>query len=862
MCGTKNNTSFLTTSNSNINLDNDFHGSKTKFRQHIPNTEEIISIQSFRPGLKMTSNPHLAALSTSSDSGKKILFNSPGISISSSPIFETIDQYTHQIVDSNVNSFEAFHDVTNNKFPIGEKSSASQSNMNISSINPSAEGNEQYLRHTSELHERLSAEIPKLTGSEKVDIGHLNTPPSVTTMKSHVLRKLEHSKVDDHFACEEPQSYHYESLTSQQNQFNPNTVIKNDGFFHFNLAENCFTDLEELITMCETNMLSEQQINTELLAEYKTLSEELQKAKTALDTLRGDGLKLTDANGRCITDLLKHKYLLTEIKQLQEELDRRYRFLEFREIETRELQAEHDKLKDSKLEADRRRQEALVDSSLTSQLLADAIEKYNKLTSSNDERKHTSMKLNKRLQSQADTVPVFVALKPTVHQSCINYKSSTELFFLTSQTMDGFVEPKPTSAEPLPVLCNFSRVISPGSCNSLELYNELKVTINTVFEGRYLYILSVGPRKSEKLENLFGSSFPHLNSWLSTNLPAEKAQPDRWIEDLCKLTQPSFQDLTELLQCKEFSSTFGLTGLTLIHLLKCVHQKSTHHWDIIDQYANETTFRITASLVAVPLNAVEPCIDALTGKRLREMSDLWSSTESKRHPDVHKSINNVPDVVHFMEAVLQLLETNKKESTHYVVFIRVTGSSLFETQELKDGLVLLCYTVDLDSSGWTALKRESLSSPDLVNKKNAWRDISSCLEIILKGSQCSSLFEQTGLQRFLNACTERSKASHSNGPLKCMLLNLPCDSTQATETMHCLRVGLWVMQMRTVGEQDGVTRRLSRRGISDSRGVSGERHQTARCQWKIGQIGQTPMNSIQPSNSLASLSSRLSERWK
>ncbi|KAF7257545.1 hypothetical protein EG68_05499 [Paragonimus skrjabini miyazakii] len=578
--------------------------------------------------------------------------------------------------------------------------------------------------------------------------------------------------------------------------------------------------------------------------------------KAKLNESRTIGLRLEAANGRFITEFMKNKYLQIEINQLTTELERRKLVFETKESEKRELLQELERLNRLRMQYERQCQEAQLKSNLTSQQLQDIHEKCNTMEIYRDEEVQLQ-KMLYNLQAALGRVRAFVLLRPTAHDSCIRYVSSSELIFTPPKyTSYDFKQSNQYSSDKctedeVPVLCRLSHIVQPGSCRPLEVFNEVSTTIDGVVDGLNACFVTVGPKQSGKSSTIFGESSYWEGRRDSTHLGRKLLRERRaYFRHLSTSSASGFMELT---RSEEFASIYGLVGLCLVHLLQNVNLKTILDGNIDDAMVSRT-YTIGLAIVAVPLNYEEPEFDLIANRTVSFTdSNLLSAVDNDQkffaHQLEEQVISTVPDVIRACELVHHRLRHYKPQNskhdptdnkdTHKVMLIKVqgrpTGLSNSQRQSNQGGLLVLIDTVGLDSD--LLLTGDSMMDEDKSTAQRsirAWNDVAALAQAMRLNPQ-PNWFERTRLLRIIRPCILPGKSKSQRLSTACsLLLHLPCDKTQAYTTMQCLRLGLWVMQLDkeqdTAGQSNPNTEGATRAQPSEKCRLT--------CTWRIGSVGQ------------------------
>ncbi|KAF5399451.1 hypothetical protein PHET_07289 [Paragonimus heterotremus] len=588
--------------------------------------------------------------------------------------------------------------------------------------------------------------------------------------------------------------------------------------------------------------------------------EQIEFLKAELNESRTAGLRLEAANGRFIAEFMKNKYLQIEINQLTTELERRKLVFETKESEKRELLQELGRLNRLRMQYERQCQEAQLESNLTSQQLQDIHEKCNTMEVYRDEEVQLQ-KMLYNLQAALGRVRAFVLLRPTVHDSCIRYVSSSEIIFTPpkytsygSKQSNHYSSDQCTEDE-IPVLCRLSHIVQPGSCRPLEVFNEVSTTIDGVVDGLNACFVTVGPKQSGKSSTIFGESsywerrrdLAHLER---TSLRERRA----YFRHLATSSASGFMELT---RSEEFASIYGLFGLCLVHLLQNVNLKTILDGNIDDAVVSRT-YTIDLAIVAVPLDNEEPEFDLIANRTVSFTdSNLPSTVDSDQkffaYQLEHQVISTVSDVIRACELVHHRLRRYKpqnskhdltdSEDKHKVMLIKVqgrpTGLSNSQRHLNQGGLLVLVDTVGLDSD--LLLTSDSMMDEEKSTAHHsirAWKDVAALAQAMRLNPQ-PNWFERTRLLRIIRPCILPGKSKSQRLPTACsLLLHLPCDKTQAYTTMQCLRLGLWVMQLDkeqdTVGQSNPNTEEATR--------IQPNEKCRFTCTWRIGNVGQPPVS--------------------
>ncbi|THD23563.1 hypothetical protein D915_005779 [Fasciola hepatica] len=584
------------------------------------------------------------------------------------------------------------------------------------------------------------------------------------------------------------------------------------------------------------------------------LSKDVQQLHTQLSASREIGLKLEAANGRYISESLKHKYLMTERAQLQLEIGSRKKVLETKEIEKRELQLELDRLQRLKTYSERQYQDALMQSNFTNQQLRDVSEKCSNMEQYTDEGSQLC-KMMHNLQDVVGRIRVIVSLKPTVQESCLTYLNSTELTFTPpSPTADGdsrqfdkIRQPNSPHSKDEPVLCQLSHVVSPGSCAPLEIYNELSNTIDGVSNGLHALFVSTGPIQAGKTTTMFGGQIP-LNG--QSDLLSVNPHTKRWIStwkekraNLKLMAKFNVNMFIELVHSEEFATCYGLLGLCLLHLVQNVQLKAILHIPDEDG-AKRLARRITVSALTIPLMDSLPEFDILANRFIKcvasdgvnllineacivgEKKLIQIPCELKEYP-----IDSLSDVITVCESIQHRLQSRNEMnsaitaepigsvhtvSAHTVILIRIHSalsdeksmglySNNYDSNNHRNGLLILIDTVGLDGdststtgfipSAYNAVRHQAL---------NAWKDVAALTQMI-RINPNPIWFERNRLLFTIKSYMSPYGTCQTNRRTDCctLILHLPCDQQQAYTTMQCLRLGLWVMQMNRNQKERG-----------------------------------------------------------
>ncbi|CAL8104456.1 unnamed protein product [Calicophoron daubneyi] len=570
--------------------------------------------------------------------------------------------------------------------------------------------------------------------------------------------------------------------------------------------------------------------------EYLRQKEELATLRNTLSEARSVGLQLEAANGRFIAESMKHKYLNAEIRQLTAELERRKCIFESKECEKRELYKEHERLMKLKLRSERQCQEALMESTLTSQQIHEVSQKCLSMEVFRDEECQLhNMMCN--LQAALGRVRVLVTLKSTPHDSCIKYVSSTRLTF--HPPVDVNVKSGKTNTQP--ILCEFSHIIQPGSCNVLELYNEISTTIDGVMNSLNACFVAVGPKNSGKTQTIFGepcirpghSEIPRLKH-LST-----VRERKSYFEYLSTCNTPNFAEFS---RSQEFASLYGLFGLSLVHLLQAVNLKQ-----ILDGTGDDIIcgreYHMYTSIISVPLDTDQPEFDVLTNHPVKFTSSTLVNLKSNAPAAFdfeleQRPIRTTTDAIRVCELVHRRFqpvrwngsrnECQRYAMGHNIAIITIEMQPQRDKNEEISTLVLVD-TVGLDGESLDDIGTDTLETNRAIR---TWKDIASLAQA-MRTNPKPSLFDRTRilriLQPFILARTQPQTACT-------LLLHLPCDKSQARTAIQCLRLGLWVMQMdKKNGQNHGSN--------ADDEDVQGAERLKQRCVWKIGTIGYPPKSS-------------------
>ncbi|KER20392.1 hypothetical protein T265_11041 [Opisthorchis viverrini] len=603
----------------------------------------------------------------------------------------------------------------------------------------------------------------------------------------------------------------------------------------------------------DLNRHKQRQLQLQLELQYCTQHNQELESKLAI--ARSTGLKLEATNGRFIAESMKHKYLKTESRQLTAELTRRRMVLEAKETEKRELMQDFERLQSIKSHCERQCQEAVLESNITAQQLKDVREKCQTMEFFKDDKSQVR-KMMYNLQNALGRVRVFASLKPTVHESCIQFLSSSKiLFHLPAREQQN--KSKSRGFDEVPVLCKLSHVMPPGSCSPLELYNEVSTTIDGVVDGLNACFTTVGPKNSGKSMTLFGEPVscvrPNNSSSRIKGASSFRQRQSQFHQLFSTTTNAT--SFTELFRSNEFASLYGFLGLCLVHLLQDINIKT-----IIDttatvcQQSVYREYKISLATILVPLDSEQPEFDLLANQ---PVNFTKSSLLTETHTDPtlflleleHQEIASLVDVVQVCELIQRrirhgLLARGRRNSApvdmaHKIVLVKVqTRSNIPVTERIFNtgGLLLLIDTVGLQDE----LKGHTV--PGWENKPcisiQAWRDVAALIQAMRLKPKPHN-FERTRLLRLIKPglLSWDKPRLQTNSTTACsVLLHLPCDASQAYLTMQCLRLGMWAMHLdrERAASHCRTCHSTSEQDVPGSNecGQSG-------CTWMIGTVGQS-----------------------
>ncbi|CAH8823286.1 unnamed protein product [Trichobilharzia szidati] len=599
----------------------------------------------------------------------------------------------------------------------------------------------------------------------------------------------------------------------------------------------------------EFSILSQK--HKELLDMYNNSLDNYKKLKGDIENVQSSGLKLEEANGKFITESVKHKYLQMEIKQLDSEIHRHKSILNTKELEKLQLFKELERIRHQKSIYQRQYQLAVLESNITVQQLHEMSTAYSLIEMS---EKSNQVELQKRLnnvQLSEGRFNVVLLLKTTVHESCIQCLSDTEILFQPPLHQETGDKTSNNTAGSKPVICHLSKVISSGLCNPLELYSKYKSLLDLVPNGLKKCFISVGPYNTGKTSTLFG------NAELFTKDTEFKDTPN----------------ISHLLHCTKFAKNYGFLGLSLVRLLQniqfsnytsdsdfdednCVTGNNIHkEFQNTEHSMNKYRKVIHISIVEIPIASSDSEIDGIINQPIKLQNDNTAKSISNNeftfmHHLKQYSVKSMHDILSLLTIIRKRRHQMKSNAFHRLVIIRV-GNDCYNpnlTEKLEkcnNGFLVFLDTIGLKECNSACQYEPADESIETLNIIRTWKDIASVAQLFHKeyspSRNCSTRVSWW-LEPFLNEkySNKLDGDVKSKVSLCTLLIHLPCDKSYSKISMQCLKFGIWVLKLnqRNHSRNDSNSYDNTNAGKKISlttKSASPPSYQ--KCVWKIGTVG-------------------------
>ncbi|VDQ08306.1 unnamed protein product [Trichobilharzia regenti] len=594
------------------------------------------------------------------------------------------------------------------------------------------------------------------------------------------------------------------------------------------------------------------QKHKELLDMYNNSLGNYKKLKDDIENVQSSGLKLEEANGKFITESVKHKYLQMEIKQLDSEIHRHKSILNTKELEKLQLFKELERIRHQKSIYQRQYQLAVLESNITVQQLHEMSTAYSLIEMS---EKSNQVELQKRLnnvQLFEGRFNVVLLLKPTVHESCIQCLSDTEILFQPPVHQETGDKTSNNTVGSKPVICHLSKVISSGLCNPLELYAKYKSLLDLVPNGLKKCFISVGPYNTGKSSTLFGN--------------AELFTKDTEFKDTPNISQ--------LLHCTKFAKNYGFLGLSLVRLLQnvqfsnytsdsdfdednCITGNNIHReFQNSEHSMNKYRKVIHISIVEIPIASSDSEIDGIINQPIKLQNDNTAKSISNNeftfmHHLKQYSVKSMHDILSLLTIIRKRRHQMKSNAFHRLVIIRV-GSDCYHpslTEKLEkcnNGFLIFLDTTGLKECNSAFQYEPNDESIETLNIIKTWKDIASVAQLFYKeyspNRNCSTRVSWW-LEPFLNekCSNEMNGDVKSKVSLCTLLIHLPCDKSYSKISMQCLKFGIWVLKLNQRNHSRNESNSYDNNNYAGkkisltTKSTSPQSYQ--KCVWKIGSVG-------------------------
>lgn len=653
------------------------------------------------------------------------------------------------------------------------------------------------------------------------------------TPKSKSTNELQFSKVQNIKIPRTTHEFHPDMVPSKTDK---NIIhMSNNIEPKLRMRSESVQSLSLLIESLKTDIDVENRRFTTSQVKIRSISQQVEHLGSKLNASRVTGIKLEAANGRVITESMKNKYLRMECDQLSAELDRRKSQFATQQLEKRDLSQELERLKHQKTQYERHYKDALLESKFTTERLREMDDKCKSMEVFRDEEKHL-LDMMCNLQAALGRVRVFGILKTTPHESCVQYVSSNEIILTPPTTLN--LQQRRGDA----VRCRLSYIVPPGSCNALELFNEIITTIDGITDGLNACLVTVGPRRVGKSSTIFGEPRFWFRQSTSPKLK-RNALVREWKTRFKRLSRSISFDFGELTRSVEFASLYGLLGLCLVHLLQLINLKTTIDTNAED-FPGVREYRIRLAAVLIPLCSEKPEFDLLANDYINHGNNDKPLAENESNLYSfnleYQNVANLSDILYVCDALQSHLRRYddslflKYDAAHKVVIadVHMVSQEVAIERHLTTGVVVFVDTFGLNHDAITLGRAEP--NEQMAQSTRAWNDVSSLIEMMQSRTN-PKCFERNRLLRLVQPCVLPGKPhlQRMNCTACMVLLHLPCDKQQAYIAMQCLRLGLWVMNE----DQDKYFMARKTDGSNGFTRLSESSKDNGTCFWRIGLVG-------------------------